>query len=110
MSEPVRRARAVHRGYHSARTTRLHIIRDKPVRVAAVASHRPPREPRPETWCGQSAATHTNSPPVVLDPMPAAPPEGLTWCPQCIGHLAEWYGLLGKVAGILAEHDPEATP
>jgi hypothetical protein len=100
-------ARAVYRGYHqrgkrSARVTRLHIIRETPV-----ARHRPEwhslrEQPAEQTWCGQFATPHTNSEPVIFDPMPEKPPEGLSWCPACIGHLAEELGLLGEVAARLA--------
>lgn len=107
-AQPVR-ARAVYRGYHqggkrSARVTRLHIIRDTPVYRASYGPiHSRSGE---QTWCGQFATPHTNSEPVIFDPMPAEPPEGLAWCPACIGHLAERYGLLGEVASMLAAHDP----
>ncbi len=109
------RARAVYRGYwqggkRSARVTRLHIIRDVPVaahRTTYQPFHQPPGE---QTWCGQFATPHKNSEPVVFDPMPAVPPDGLAWCPQCIGHLAERYGLLGEVASMLAAHDPSGGP
>lgn len=88
-------ARAVYRNYwhggkRSARVTRLHIIREDDRRWI-------------RTWCGQSATSHTNSEPVIIDPMPAVPPDGLAWCPACIGHLAEVLGLLGDVARRLAE-------
>ena len=99
--------RAVYRGYwqggrRSARVTRLHVIRETPVRGHRSA-YRPFHEPATlQTWCGQSAQQHTNSEPVVFDPMPAEPPEGLRWCPACIGHLAEQLGVLGEVAARLA--------
>lgn len=103
-------ARAVYRGYwqggkRSARVTRLHIIRETPVRRSTYGPSRD--EPRLETWCGQGAQQHTNSEPVIFDPMPAKPPEGLAWCPKCIGHLAEMLGLLGTVAEHLAAYDPD---
>jgi hypothetical protein len=90
-------ARAVYRNYwhggrRSARVTRLHIIRD-----------RDKHHPWIETWCGQPATSHTHSEPVIIDPMPAVPPEGLAWCPGCIGHLAEVLGVLGDVARQLAQ-------
>jgi hypothetical protein len=93
-------ARAVYRGYwqggkRSARVTRLHVIREGG------------KNPWLETWCGQAATQHKNSEPVIFDPMPAAPPEGLAWCPKCIGHLAERYGLLGDIAESLAAYDPK---
>jgi hypothetical protein len=87
--------RAVYRGYwkdgrRSARVTRLHIIRETGKR------------PGTQTWCGQGAGLHTNSEPVVLDPMPAVPPDGLSWCPICIGHLAEQTKRMDEVAAILS--------
>lgn len=99
-------ARAVYRGYwqggkRSARVTRLHIIRETPV-AGHRSAYRPHRErAAAQTWCGQSAGRHTNSEPVILDPMPPAPPEGLSWCPACIGHLAGQLGVLGDVAARL---------
>jgi hypothetical protein len=89
-------ARAVYRGYwqggkRSARVTRLHIIREDP-----------PGQVRMQTWCGQGAGLHRNSEPVIFDPMPASTPEGLKWCPQCVGHLAELLGVLDEVAAKLA--------
>lgn len=107
-------ARAVYRGYwqggkRSARVTRLHIIRDTPVAAHRDAwrPHRPP--PAEQTWCGQSATPHKNSGPVIFDPMPEKPPEGLKWCPQCIGHLAEQLGVLGDVAARLAARSGTAA-
>lgn len=100
-------ARAVYRGYwqggkRSARVTRLHIIRETPVAPHSSA-YRPWREPAAgQTWCGQHATPHKNSEPVIFDPMPDKPPEGLSWCPACIGHLAEELGVLGDVAARLA--------
>jgi len=105
---PVKAARAVYRGYvHGGRRAgqvrRLHVIRDTPV------AHHGDRAcwPRAEyTWCGQSAGLHQKSAPQVISPLPDRPPEGLAWCPACIGHLAEYYGLLGEVAASLAAYDP----
>lgn len=106
---PVPAARGIWRGYwaggkRSAKVTRLHVIRDKPVR-----QHHSIGAPRPshETWCGQGVNQHQHSEPVILDPLPSRPPEGLAWCPKCVGHLAEWYGLLDEVADSLAAYDPE---
>ncbi len=109
--------RAMYRGYpasssprKSARVTRLHIIRDTPVaahRDAWRPFHEPPAE---QTWCGQSAGSHRNSEPVILDPKPLRTPEGLSWCPKCIGHLAERYWLLDEIAESLAAFDPGLYP
>lgn len=89
-------ARAVYRNYwhggkRSSRVTRLHIIRETGKRHQCL-----------ETWCGQLASPHTNSEPVIIDPMPDEPPDGLSWCPNCIGHLAEILGMMGGVARQLA--------
>jgi hypothetical protein len=95
-------ARAVYRGYwqggkRSARVTRLHIVREDKERRSWV-----PEWSGAQTLCGQSATQHRHSDPVIIDPMPAEPPEGLSWCPMCIGHLAEQLGVLGEVAAGLA--------
>jgi hypothetical protein len=111
---PETMARAVYRGYwqggkRSARVTRLHVIRDTPV-AGHRSDFRPFRQPPAlQTWCGQGAGLHQHSEPVIVDPMPDAPPEGLAWCPQCIGHLAERYGLLGEMGASLASYDPSLT-
>jgi hypothetical protein len=107
-------ARAVYRGYwqggkRSARVTRLHIIREAPV-AAHRSAYRPFHErPSEQTWCGQFATPHKNSEPVIFDPMPEKPPEGLAWCPTCIGHLAEVLGLLDEVAARLAARDQDRS-
>ncbi len=97
--------RAMYRGYpasssprKSARVTRLHIIREEGPNGW------------PQTWCGQSAGVHRNSQPVIIDPMPLRAPEGLSWCPKCIGHLAERYWLLDEIAESLAAFDPGLYP
>lgn len=89
-------ARAFYRGYpntsdgRSAKVTRLHIIREDG------------KWPGRQGLCGTSAGRHQQSEPVVLDPMPATPPEGLRWCPPCVGHLAERAGRIETVAALLA--------
>lgn len=95
-------ARAVHRGYWSGgkragQVTRLHVVREEGP---------PGAPPGSQTLCGQSARRHRNSDPVVIDPLPPRPPDGLSWCPKCVGHLAENLGLLDEVAARLAAHDP----
>ena len=90
--------RAFRSGYYDGRPRagqvhRIHIIRED--------------GPRPgrQAMCGQHAWKVTNSTPVVIDPMPAEPPDGLTWCPHCIGRLAEVLGVLWQIAGFLARLD-----
>lgn len=95
--------RAVHSGYYTGATRagqvrRVHIIRD----------HGP--EPGHNAMCGQGVWPTTNSVPVVLDPMPTVPPDGLAWCPRCLGFLAEHLGVLDDLAAQLAALDPKETP
>jgi len=88
--------RAFYRSYHGAtgkragQVTRCHVIREDGV------------APGREGWCKTSATDHQNSVAVVLDPMPADCPDGLTWCPLCIGRLAERMGALPLFAAELA--------
>lgn len=89
--------RTVERGYfastgrRSKRVTRVHVIRETGTRSLAPGS---------QTLCGTSATRHQNSEPVVRN-VPHPLPEGLAWCPACIGHLAERLGRLGEVARVL---------
>lgn len=48
--------------------------------------------------CGTTGWGVRRSEPVILDPMPSTPPPGLSWCPGCVGRLAERAGVLGRVA------------
>jgi hypothetical protein len=98
----IRTPRAIHRGYVSGgrragQVRRLHIVReDGP----------PGWQPGTQTLCGQGAWSVTRSDAVVIDPIPARPPDGLRWCPKCVGHLAEVLGLLDDIAGEIAGYDP----
>lgn len=88
-------ARAYHSGYYdgqrrAGQVKRLHIIREDG------------KWPGRQSMCGQPAWRVRNSTPVVLDPMPNTPPAGLTWCPSCVGHLAERMGALDLFAAELA--------
>jgi hypothetical protein len=99
------RLRGVYRGYWTGRARagqvrRVHIIREDGPKGW---------EPGKQTLCGQHAWPVTNSEPVILDPLPATPPPGLTWCPKCVGHAAELAGLLDDLAARLAAWDPTAT-
>lgn len=90
--------RAVHRGYYTGhpragQVRRLHIIREEGQRGWEGASF---------TLCHQQAWNVQNSETVILSPMPAVPPEGLTWCPACVGKQAELSGLLAEFAARLA--------
>lgn len=94
--------RAVYHDYvagarRGGQVRRLHIIRE----------HGPAGwDPGKQTLCGQHAWAVTRSDPVIIDPAPARPPEGLRWCPKCIGHLAEVLGLLDDIAGEVTAYDP----
>ena len=70
----------------------MHVIRE----------HGPGDRVAKHALCGVQAWACQGSDPVIIDPMPACPPDGLSWCPACIGHLAETLGVLGDVAGRLA--------
>ena len=74
----------------------LHIIREDGPKGWA---------PGKQTMCGQAAWDCRNSGAVILDPLPDRPPEGLAWCPKCIGHLAERLGLLEEIGSSLAAYD-----
>jgi hypothetical protein len=74
--------RAIHSGYvdghpRAGQVRRLHIVRE---------DHPSGRQ---HAMCGQPVWKVTNATPVVLDPMPLQPPDGLAWCPHCLGRLAE---------------------
>ncbi len=91
-------ARAFYRSYvHNQRragqVTRLHIIREDGKWAGKQGE------------CGTHAWGVTCSEPVVIDPMPAKPPEGLSWCPACVGRLAERSGRLDAWAAELAGGD-----
>lgn len=88
--------RAFYRGYSSrtgrraAQVRRLHIMReDGPL-------------PGRQGECGTGGSNVTNSPVMILDPMPATPPDGLTWCPPCVGKAAARAGQLDVWAAQLA--------
>lgn len=87
---------AFYRGYLrndgalSQRVRRLHIIRPDG------------QFPGRSAECGVAGWAGIQSTPVLIDPMPACPPAGLSWCPACIGHLAARLGLIDRMAGRLA--------
>lgn len=88
-------ARAFYRSYpgngrRAGQVTRLHILREDGPYAGE------------QGWCSASARGVTRSDPIVLDPMPEKPPEGLRWCPPCVGRLAEAMGALDLFAAELA--------
>lgn len=92
--------RAVHRGYYTGhkragQVRRLHIIREDAVGRLG--------KPGDQTLCGTHVWDVQHSEAVILSPMPATPPEGLTWCPACVGKQAELSGFLAEFAARLAE-------
>jgi hypothetical protein len=94
-------ARAIHSGYFDGtrrgrQVRRVHILREEGPWAGK------------QGLCGQGVYKVTNSTPVVIDPMPCKPPDGLSWCPKCVGHLAERLGVLDKVAAGLAALAEEA--
>lgn len=95
--------RTVQRGYHDGKpkpagqVRRVHVIREE-----GPAG----RQGGSQTLCGQGAWRVTHSPPIFRD-APHALPDGLTWCPACIGHAAEVLGQLEAVARFLGLAQPE---
>lgn len=75
----------------SARVTRVHVVRETATRSLAAGE---------QTLCGQHAYPVTNSEGIVRD-APHALPDGLSWCPKCVGHLAERLGRLDEVARLI---------
>jgi hypothetical protein len=89
--------RAAYRGYwtggkRAGQVRRLHIIRE----------HGPGDRVAKEFMCGAPAWDCTHSDVVISDQLPVKPPEGLAWCPHCIGRAAEAAGLLGGFGEQLA--------
>lgn len=88
--------RAFYRGYNArsgrraGQVRRLHLMREDG------------RFAGQQAFCGVHGWQVTDSPAVILDPMPAEPPDGLTWCGACIGRAAEHVGLLNAWAAQLA--------
>jgi len=82
--------RAFYRGYQSSRVTRLHLMREDG------------KFPGRQGLCGVSGWAARRSDPIILDPMPVVPPAGLSWCPACVGRLAERRGVLAGWAAELA--------
>jgi hypothetical protein len=79
---------------------RLHIVREDPA---------PGWEPGEQTLCGVKVWAVQNSDPIILSPMPSRPPEGLSWCPECVGKQAELLGLLDEFAARVAAHEAGLT-
>lgn len=95
--------RTLERGYHAATGRRARQVQ----RVHVIREHGPKgREGGRQALCGAHARGVTNSPPIIRE-APHPLPEGLRWCPACIGHLAEQSGRLGEVARLLGA---EAAP
>jgi hypothetical protein len=89
--------RAAYRGYwtggrRAGQVRRLHVIRERGPgdRVAKVF------------MCGAPAWDCRASDVVILDPLPVLAPDGLSWCPACVGRAAETAGLLERFAAELA--------
>ncbi len=98
-------AAAFYRGYWSGgkragQVQRFHIIREDGTRSIP---------PGHQALCGQGAWPASHSDPVIADPLPDKPPEGLTWCPKCVGLLADRLGLLDVIASSLAAYGLHLT-
>lgn len=93
--------RAFYRGYSAAtgrrakQVRRLHIVREDGKFAGK------------QGLCGAPGWGVTQSPAVILNPMPAEAPAGLDWCRACIGHAAAVVGQLEAFARIVAAAAPE---
>jgi hypothetical protein len=91
--------RAFYRGYHAAtgrraaQVRRVHIVREDG------------KFPGRQGLCGTTGWGVTNSPPVLIEPLPTEPPDGLEWCRSCIGHAAALVGQLNAFARMIAALD-----
>ncbi|ARX81591.1 hypothetical protein SMD44_00989 [Streptomyces alboflavus] len=89
--------RAFYRGYNAAtgrrakQVRRLHVMRED----GKFAGQ--------QGLCGAPGWGVTQSPPIILDPMPEQPPTGLDWCHSCVGHAAHHVGMLNRLAVTVAE-------
>ncbi len=97
------RPRGVYSMYKSTRVSRLHVIRDAWMDASTLGRERTRIPAGSQTLCGQHAWGTLKAPATVLDPLPAAPPQGLTWCPTCLGLLAERLGVLDRVGRWLTD-------
>lgn len=91
--------RAFYRGYNAAtgrrakQVRRLHVMREDGKFAGK------------QGLCGAAGWAHTDSPPIVIDPLPVDPPDGLEWCRSCVGHAADLVGQLAAMARMVAAHD-----
>lgn len=94
---------AVHRSYVDGgrlakNVRRLHILREEGEWAGK------------QSLCGQAMWSGSRSGPVIYNPMPATPPNGLAWCPLCVGRLAERLGVLAEIASSLAAKGATTCP
>jgi hypothetical protein len=100
MVRTLERGYAASTGNRAGQVRRVHVIREEGPRGWEGSTRR--------TWCGGIAGNHRDSVPVIRD-APHELPEGLAWCPKCIGHLAEQLGRLGEVARLLGAERGEPS-
>jgi len=92
--------RTVERGYvastgrRAGQVRRVHVIREEGPRGWDNS------ESGNQTMCGQHAWSVTDSPAIIRD-TPHELPEGLTWCPKCVGATAERLGRIHEAARLL---------
>lgn len=64
------------------------------------------RETGDRTFCGRAVRVTAPPAPVILE-LPCRLPDDGAWCPECVGKLAAYYGLLDEVADMVTAYDPE---
>lgn len=98
---------AYYRGYQRMGIAKVHILRTTTKRSYRGRRGAVPST-GPESWCGQSARDHTNSPTVSVDPAKLLA-DGLEWCGRCIGPAIEHAGLLDQAVTLLLTHTKAAA-
>jgi hypothetical protein len=91
-SAPVRTCQRgyVRDGQRAGQVQRVHVVRE----------HGPKEQHGTSTLCGQFTGAHRQSQGIFRD-APHELPEGLSWCPTCVGKLAEQTGRTAEVAALL---------
>jgi len=80
-------------GHRAGQVQRVHVVRERGPRGWGDSRPR-------QTMCGQSTGTHRQSEGIIRD-APHDLDEGLSWCPKCVGLLAEQMGRTAEIAALL---------
>ena len=78
-------------GARAGQVRRVHVVRETATRSLSAGDL---------TLCGQGTNTHRQSEGIIRL-APHDLPEGLSWCPTCVGRLAEQLGRTSELAALL---------